>query len=131
MLVESFLTKIAAAVLKKASLSSALSSISTAVQICSAFELVDDVSDCLNSINDCTEFGIHALEVVSDPLTSAAVDQIFRLGSDMFTVDRTSSGVYITSNMASKFVASDTYGNLAAYFDYERLPDAYFNYDKL
>lgn len=102
-MIETFFVKIASAVFKKALLSSAPKSLASTYEINSVFDRLKDILDCLESINDCNDLGVCALRVFSDPLSEAAVDSLLELKSQTFTVEKTSSGIYIASQIIPSF----------------------------
>ena len=128
---EIFLTKIAAAVLKKAAFGSAFTAVSAALQIYSIFELARGMLDCVESMNDCCELGVNECHVISDVLADRVADQLVDIGNTTFEVRKTNSGVYIASSIVPEFRAPDTYGNLGSFFDYGSLRSGFFDYGKL
>ena len=105
MLIESFLTKIVAAIFKKAAIS-AIAAIGTALEVYSIIDTLADLSDVVTSTNDSHELAVIGLEVISNPLTEAAIDNILSIGSDTFTVEKLNSGVYIASRFTPPFKTS-------------------------
>ena len=108
-MIEAFLTKIAAAIFKKALIGSVLKTLASAYSIYSAVDTIVDVADCLDSANDCSDLGVCGLHVVSPVLTEVAMDRLLEVGSHSFTVEKTSSGIYVASQVTPSFKVSPGY----------------------
>lgn len=94
MLIETFLTKIAAAVFKKAVLSSCFTTLAGAYEIYSVIDDIVAAADCVDSANDCADLGVCALHVASGPLSEAVASRLLDVGDHTFTVEKTHSGIY-------------------------------------
>lgn len=105
MFIESFLTKIVAALFKKAA-ASVIAAVGTAIEIYSVIDTISDLTDVVSSTNDCYDLATVGLEVVSNPLSEAAIDKLLSVGSDTYTVEKLSSGIYIASRFTTPFKAN-------------------------
>jgi len=105
-MLESFLVKIAAAVFKKAVIAAGLKSAATAYEIYSVVDAISDISDCVETTNDCYALDVSGVNVVSDYLSQAAVDRLLDVGGHSFTVEKTASGIYLASRVVPTFRVS-------------------------
>lgn len=104
-MIGALLTKIAGAVFQKAASFAFLSSIASAYEIFSVVESISDLSDCLATVSDCDPLGVCGVEVVSDHLSNAALEQILKKPKHSFKVEKRKSGIYIVSQLAPSFQA--------------------------
>ncbi len=104
MLVEAFLTKIVAALLKKSAVS-AIAAVGKAIEVYTVLDTLADACDAVTSFNDSSDLGIAGLQVISDPMSEAVANQLLSIGSDRYTVEKLSSGVYIASKFTPAFKA--------------------------
>ncbi|MBI9065478.1 MAG: hypothetical protein JEZ14_26065 [Marinilabiliaceae bacterium] len=96
--------KIASTIFKKVLIGKA-AALASAYEIYSIFDTISDTSDLVESINDCNELSVSELKVVSDVMSDSLVDQLIRVGSTNFEVQKTKSGIYIASNVVRRFPA--------------------------
>lgn len=102
-MIESFLVKIASAVFKKALIWGGLKSAAIAYEIYSVVDAVSDVSNCVDTVNDCSALDVSDVHVVSNYLSQTAIDRLLNIGSHSFTVEKTASGIYLASKIVPTF----------------------------
>lgn len=100
--IETLLAKIAFAVLKKAVV---WPSLSKALAVISVIDACATVAQCVETVNDCHDAGVIGLRVVSDHLPEMLVDRLLAIGSEKFTFQRTSGGLYVASKIVPAFAA--------------------------
>lgn len=106
-MIELFLGKIVATLLKKVAVGGLIKAAASAYEIYSIFDTLSDFSDCLQSTNNCNQLSVSGVQVISDPLVGAAIDKLITVGSTTFEVQRTKSGLYVASSLVPKFALSN------------------------
>lgn len=129
MLVEGFLTKIAGAVLKKAA-GSLIPSLSNCIGIYSAIDSANEINKIISSINDSNALKVNSLNVASGILTDLAFDKLISSNRHSFNVEKTSSGIYIVSDIVPSFKVNNlsfptTSSADESQFSYLRAPDGF------
>ena len=98
-MIESFFLKIASGVLGKGIAANLASTASTALQIHSVFEAVDNIGDCVNSLNTSDSFPDRFINIVSDKMTERVVEKLLDLGEDTISIERKKSGLYVATKI--------------------------------
>lgn len=106
-MLESFLIKIASLVFKKAAIGGVLASAAAAYEIYSVIDTISDVTNSVDTVNDCSELAVYGVEVATNRLTDEAFDKIVKFNNHSFSVNKTKSGIYIASSMLPKFEANN------------------------
>ena len=104
-MIEALLIKIAAAVFKKAAFSG-LAAAATAYEIYSIFDTISDASDCIETVNDCSELGVCGIQVVSESVAEPMLNRLVNIGNTTFEVSKSSSGIYVASSLTKRFAAN-------------------------
>jgi hypothetical protein len=107
MVIESFLTKIAAALFKQALIGAQIPILSKAIEIYSVFQNATGLVNQIKSINSSNSLQVFNFEVLSDKLATPTAEFLYKLGSETFAVEKTTSGVYIASNSQPVFRAPE------------------------
>jgi hypothetical protein len=105
-MIEALLTKIASVIFKKVLAHSGFKALAAAYEIYSVIDTISDLSDCVETTNDCSDLAVFGIEVISNPLTELAYHKLVEIGSHTYYVEKTSSGIYIASNLIPEFKAS-------------------------
>lgn len=95
-------TKIAVALIKRAIAKKIASTITSGICIQSNFSPSNQI-ECVDTNNACTDLSVDEVNVVSDVLSSYAVERLLNCRSDKFTVQKRKSGIYIASKLTSEF----------------------------
>lgn len=106
-MIETLLLKIASFVFKEALLAPFFQAVATAYEIYSIFDTLIDISDCVNTTNDCKELGVVGLQLISNPLTESTVNSLVNINNHSYQVEKTSSGIYIASSLVPTFKVYD------------------------
>jgi phage FluMu protein Com len=101
-MIEAFLTKIAFTVFNKAALHVTLSKIFDAIEI---YSIIDAVTDCVETINDCDDLRVKGVRVASEIMATQCLEQFINIGSMILEVTKRKSGIYIASPIAPAFKA--------------------------
>ncbi|MBN1971556.1 MAG: hypothetical protein JW870_19485 [Candidatus Delongbacteria bacterium] len=102
-MLESFLIKIVATLLKKAIAAPIIKTIANAFHVYTVIDTANDLINCIETTNSCNDLGVCGVKVVAENLAEAAFDKIVKVGNDSFTVEKTKSGIYVASRYVPKF----------------------------
>ena len=97
------LGQIAFMIFKKAVIAPVLGTI---FKVVSVIETIVDLYHCIETTNDCEQLGVFGLKVGSGQLTAAAYDTLVKMGSEEFSVQKSSGGIYVASKIVPAFVAT-------------------------
>lgn len=92
MIIESVLSGIASAIIKKALVGGCFQSLVPAIQVYSTFDSIIDITDCILSENHCHDLSLAGVKVISENLSEQVVSDLLNIGNTTFEIKQTSSG---------------------------------------